>query len=153
MTDLQKFAETGLSFREPEIEQVEMPKDITMLSSEQLAEKFSALTAWADYIASQLSMAIIEERGALRARDLAENRLLVKKMGTAVRGERITLVKAQVSIDDEIVRLSDEYEIKYAVRKRIEVYLNNHERDLSLVSREITRRANDQRAFRKDYGI
>jgi hypothetical protein len=153
MTDLQKFAETGLSFREPDIEQVEMPKDITMLSSEQLAEKFSALTAWADYIASQLSMAIIEERAALRARDLAENRLLVRKMGTAVRGERITLVKAQVAIDDEIVQLSDEYEIKYAVRKRIEVYLSNHERDLSLVSREITRRANDQRAFRKDYGV
>jgi len=153
MNDLQKFAETGLSFREPEIEQVDMPKDITMLSSEQLAEKFSALTAWADYIASQLSMAIIEERAALRARDLAENRLLVRKMGTAVRGERITLVKAQVAIDDEIVQLSDEYEIKYAVRKRIEVYLSNHERDLSLVSREITRRANDQRAFRKDYGV
>jgi hypothetical protein len=74
-------------------------------------------------------------------------------MGTAVRGERITLVKAQVAIDDEIVQLSDEYEIKYAVRKRIEVYLSNHERDLSLVSREITRRANDQRAFRKDYGV
>jgi hypothetical protein len=31
--------------------------------------------------------------------------------------------------------------------------LNNHERDLSLVSREITRRTHDQRAMRKDWGV
>jgi hypothetical protein len=29
--------------------------------------------------------------------------------------------------------------------------LTNHERDLSLVSREITRRSNDSKALRKEY--
>jgi len=151
MSALEKFMDFGLEFQKPTLSQVEMPSDITLLSSEQLAEKFTALTAWADYIASQLAIAQIEERAALRAMDLAENRLLVTSMGNAARGERITLVKAQVSINDKIVALSQEYEEKYAYRKLVEMLLSNHERDLSLVSREITRRGSDQRAMRKDW--
>jgi hypothetical protein len=74
-------------------------------------------------------------------------------MGAATRGERITIVKAQISVDPTIVSLSQDYENKYAYRKMVEMLLNNHERDLSLVSREITRRTHDQRAMRKDWGV
>jgi hypothetical protein len=74
-------------------------------------------------------------------------------MGNAARGERVTLVKAQVSVDDNVVALSQRYEEKYAYRKLMEMLLNNHERDLTLVSREITRRGSDQRAMRKDWGV
>jgi hypothetical protein len=38
----------------------------------------------------------------------------------------------------------------YAYRKMVEVVANNFERDVALVSREITRRTNDFRATRKD---
>lgn len=151
MDALRKFNDIGLSFSKPQLSQVELPSDITVLSSEQLAEKFTALTAWADYIASQLAVAQIEERNALRKMDLLENRLLVSKMGTAARGERITLVKAQIAVDQDVVDLAQEYEEKYAYRKLVEMLLNNHERDLALVSREITRRGSDQRAMRKDW--
>jgi hypothetical protein len=143
----------GLDFKKPELDQVQMPADITMLSSEQLAEKFTQLTAWADYIASQLAIAQIEERAAQRSLDVAENKLLVKLMASAGRGDRITLVKAQVSVDDTVLALAQTAEEKYAYRKLVEMMLSNHERDLQLVSREITRRTNDQRANRKDYGI
>ncbi|CAB5219776.1 hypothetical protein UFOVP221_136 [uncultured Caudovirales phage] len=149
---MDKFNDIGLVFNKPSVEQVTLPPDITMLSSEQLAEKFTGLTAWADYVASQMAMAIIEERGAKNAFDFEENKQLVSKMGAAARGERITLVKAQISIDPKIQELSQAYEEKYAYRKLVEMILNNHERDLSLVSREITRRGSDQRALRKDWG-
>jgi hypothetical protein len=130
-----------------------MPADITTLSSEQLAEKFSQLTAWADYIASQLAIAQIDERAATRQLDVMENKLLVAKMAMATRGDRITLVKAQVSVDERVLDLAQILEEKYQYRKLVEMLLSNHERDLTLVSREITRRTNDQRAFRKDYGV
>jgi rRNA processing protein Krr1/Pno1 len=130
-----------------------MPSDITDLSSEQLAELFTKLTAWADYIASELAVAQITERSAQRSLDLTENRLLVERMGSSVKGERITLVKAQISLDPTLVELSGKYEEAYAYRKLVEMLLSNHERDLALVSREITRRASDQRANRKDYGF
>lgn len=146
-------ADWGLDFKKPELAQVQMPADITMLSSEQLAEKFTQLTAWADYIASQLAVAQIEERASARALDVMENKILVEKMAQPVRGERITLVKAQVSVDPRVLDLAQTAEEKYQYRKLVEMLLSNHERDLQLVSREITRRTNDQRANRKDYGF
>jgi hypothetical protein len=66
-------------------------------------------------------------------------------MGSQAKGERITAIKAEVSINPEIVQLDNDYEEKYAYRKLVEMLLTNHERDLSLVSREITRRSNDYR--------
>jgi hypothetical protein len=153
MDVLQKFADFGIEFTKPPLDQVEMPMDITDLSSEQLAEKFTELTAWADYIASQMAISQIEERSALKKLEFAENTQLVQRMGAATRGERITIVKAQISVDPTVVSLSQDYENKYAYRKMVEMLLNNHERDLSLVSREITRRTHDQRAMRKDWGV
>lgn len=153
MTALDRISSWGVHFAKPDTEQAKLPADITLLSSEQLAELFTQLTAWADYIASELAAAQINERSAHRELELTENRLLVERMGSAVKGERITLVKAQISLDPKLVELSGKYEEAYAYRKLVEMLLSNHERDLALVSREITRRANDQRANRKDYGF
>lgn len=150
---LAKLKELGLSIQKPTMAQVELPSDITLLSSEQLGEKFTALTAWADYAASQLAIAQIEERSAQRKLDFLENTLLVKKMGSAVKGERITLVKAQIATDQDVLDLSQDYEDKYAYRKLVEMMLANYERDLALVSRELTRRSNDLRSTRKEWSL
>jgi hypothetical protein len=141
----------GFTFQEPAMGQVVLPADVSELSSDQLAAKFTALTAWADYLASKLTVAVIDERRAQKALDFEENKLLVTRMGTSVRGERVTTVKAQISIDDKVVALSQDYEDKYAYRKMLEMLFNNHERDISLISREITRRANENRFTRKEF--
>lgn len=148
MSALEKFSGWGLTFSRPEGDQVTLPDDITDISSEQLGNLFTRLTAWTDYIASQVAMAQLEERAALRKKDLTENTMLIKRMGAQAKGERITAIKAEVSIHPEIIALDNDYEEKYAYRKLVEMLLNNHERDLSLVSREITRRSNDQRTYR-----
>ena len=67
-------------------------------------------------------------------------------------GEELALIKAKIDISPEINNLRDVLDVKYAYRKMLEMMLNNQERDIALVSREITRRTSDQRAFRKDYG-
>lgn len=148
-----KLNDFGMALNKPSTGQVELPHDITTLSSEQLGEKFTLLTAWADYSASQLAIAIIEERAAQKRLDFLENKLLVSKMGTAVKGERITLVKAQIAIDQDIQDLSQDYEEKYAYRKLVEMVHNNYERDIALVSRELTRRSNDLRSTRKEWSL
>jgi hypothetical protein len=153
MSALDKFQDWGLTFRKPSEQQVELPPDITMLNSEQLGEIFTRLTAWTDYIASQLVHSQLEERAAQKVLEYNENLLLVKRLGAGVKGERVTTVKAEIAVDENIVSLSNQYEEKYAYRKLVEMLLNNHERDLSLVSREITRRSNDSRALRKEYGV
>jgi hypothetical protein len=90
-------------------------------------------------------MAQLEERAALKKKDFTETTMLIKRVGSQAKGERITAIKAEVSINPEIVQLDNDYEEKYAYRKLVEMLLTNHERDLSLVSREITRRSNDFR--------
>jgi hypothetical protein len=137
----------------PEFDYVSLPHDITELSSEQLGEKFTKLTAWADYAASELAHAQISERDAQRQLSIVENTLLVQKMGTAAKGDRITLVKAQIAIDPEVLELSQTYEERYAYRKLVEMTLNNYERDLALISREVTRRSNDLRSTRKEWSL
>jgi hypothetical protein len=137
----------------PEFDYVDLPSDVTLLSSEQLGEKFTKLTAWADYASSELAHAIISERDAQRRLSIKENTLLVQKMGAQTKGERVTLIKAQISIDPDVLDLSQNYEEKYAYRKLVEMTLNNYERDLSLISREVTRRSNDLRSTRKEWAV
>ena len=154
MTDaISKLKELGLSIQKPTMEVGQLPSDITMLSSEQIGEKFTVLTAWADYASSQMAVAVIEERAAQKRLDFLQNKLLLQKMGTAIKGERITLVKAQIAVDQDVQDLSLDYEEKYAYRKLVEMMLNNFERDISLVSREVTRRSNDLRSTRKEWGV
>ncbi len=68
-------------------------------------------------------------------------------MGASAKGERVTTVKAEIAVHQDVIDLDNDYEEKYAYRKLVEMLLNNHERDLQLVSREITRR----NSTRKDY--
>jgi hypothetical protein len=90
-------------------------------------------------------MAQLEERAALKKKDYLENTMLIKRMGAHAKGERVTTVKAEIAVNEDVVALDNDYEEKYAYRKLVEMLLTNHERDLSLVSREITRRSNDYR--------
>jgi hypothetical protein len=153
MGALEKFQNWGLHFSKPSSEQVTLPEDITASNSEELGLLFTRLTAWTDYIASQFAMAQLEERAALKKKEFTENTMLMRRMNAGVKGERVTTVKAEVSVHPDVVALDNDYEEKYAYRKLVEMLLNNHERDIQLVSREITRRSNDSRATRKEYGI
>lgn len=150
MNEIDVLMQKGLDLPKPKYDQITLPPDITELSSEQLAEMFTVLTGWADYFASQLVQAQLKEREAQRALDMAESRMLITKMGSVEKGSRVTLVKAQISVDPEIVRLGDIHEERYAYRKILEMMVENQERDITLVSREITRRTNESRMGRRD---
>lgn len=137
---VEKFAGWNLQFSKPSDEQVVLPQDITEISSEELGLLFTKLTSWTDYINSQVVMAQLEERAALKKKEFLENSMLVRRMGSQAKGERVTAIKAEIAVHEDIVDLDVEYEEKYAYRKLVEMLLTNHERDLALVSREITRR-------------
>lgn len=146
---LDTLVEKGMNIPKPSYELINLPPDITSLSSEQLAEMFTILTGWADYTASQLAQAQIAERTAQRQLDLKVNRLTVEKMGAATKGDKVTLIRAQIAVDEEVVALEEALEERYAYRKLVEMMLSNQERDIMLVSREITRRTNN--TSRRDY--
>ena len=91
--------EKAIAVPKPNYELVALPPDITSLSSEQLAEMFTILTGWADYSASQLAQAQIEERSAQRALDLKVNRLTVELMSKSSKSDKVSLIKAQIATD------------------------------------------------------
>jgi fructose-specific phosphotransferase system component IIB len=137
---LDTLIEKGMNIPKPSYDLILLPPDITLLSSEQLAEMFTVLTGWADYTASRLAQGQIEERAAQRALDLKVNTLMVEKLGSATKSDKVTLIRAQIAIDDNVIKLEDRLEEKHAYRKMVEMMLSNQERDITLVSREITRR-------------
>ena len=139
--ELSPMMRGGLDLPKPAYDQAVLPPDITELSSEQLAEMFTVLTGWADYMSSQLVQAQLAERDALRKAEFAESKALVKLTTGSPKGTTVSLIKAQIDIDPDIQDLRDKYEEKYAYRKILEMMLNNQERDITLVSREISRRS------------
>lgn len=150
MSEIDLIMKKGLALPKPQYEQATLPPDITALSSEQLAEMFTILTGWADYLASQLVQAQLSEREAQRSLEMKENVMLITRMGSAAKGSTVSLAKAQIATDPEIIKLGDIYEERYAYRKILEMMLSNQERDITLVSREITRRTNESRGGRRD---
>jgi hypothetical protein len=135
----------------PETERLTLPADISSVSSDKLAELFTQLTAWADYIAAQLAFAQEDEASAERRAKYIFDKLLVEKMGNRATGDRITLVRAQVNIEPDVQEAAQLHADKTAYRKLVQMLLENHERDIALVSREITRRSNDAQATRKTW--
>jgi len=148
MSEIDVVMQRGLELPKPAYEQAVLPPDITELSSDQLAEMFTILTGWADYMASQLVQAQIAEKKAERAVEYAESMALITKTQNSPKGTTVTLIKAQIDVDPEINDLKDTYQERYAYRKILEMMLNNQERDITLVSREITRRS--QGTMRRD---
>lgn len=148
MTSVKKLEGWDIYFNRPEGEPPHLPADITDLTSENLGKLFTELTSWSDYVASQVTVAQLEERSALKKLDFEENKMLVSRMGAQTKGERVTTVKAEIAIHPTIVELSEEHEKAYIQYKFLAMLADNLERDLQLVSREITRRNNEQRTQR-----
>jgi hypothetical protein len=112
-----------------------LPENITDIDDESLMELFANLTAYLDFISFQVSLAQIDERDAERKLDQAV------AMVTANQPKALAaVIKAAALSDPSVVRLSDDHSIKYNYRKIIETMANNLERDIYLVSRELTRR-------------
>jgi hypothetical protein len=147
---VKKLKEQNIEMWPEQSRQPLMPGDISVLDSEALSELFTKLTAWSNFVAGQLAAAEVDEKYLEKRKNTLEAKLLLAKDGDKVKGERITLIKAQVNADPMIVELDEQLMKNYAYRKMVEVIANNFERDVALVSREITRRTNDIRAMRKD---
>ena len=117
-----------------------LPEDITGLDDASLMYLFTQLNVWASYCAGQLACAQIDERATQRTLDYAEATALLTgwKGGSDA---RVAVAKATVATDDEVRALRMTLDEDHAYRKLIEVLSANLERDVALVSREITRRS------------
>jgi hypothetical protein len=147
---VEKMKEQNINLWPEQDKQPPMPKDISLLESDELSALFTRLTAWSNFVAGQLAASQVDEKVLEKRRDMLEAKLLIMKDTSKVKGERVTMMKAQVMADPDFIDVEERYMNAYAYRKMLEVVYNNFERDVALVSREITRRTNDVRTGRKD---
>jgi hypothetical protein len=140
---LASLNELGFSLTaKPEYEIPVLPRDITELDDEGLMDLFVQFTQWNDHLSGAHALAIINEREAQRGLDNAEASGMLDNW-TGAKGDRITLIKAQIASSQKVQDLQHEVDVKYAFRKLIETRTLNVERDSQVVSRELTRRTSD----------
>lgn len=118
-----------------------LPQDLTEIGDEDLMVLYSKLTAYADFIAVQVSCAQVDERALEKGLSSMEAIKMLRSEGK--NENRVTFARAQVAIDPEVVDTKVKLEDTHAYRKLIETMMMNVERDSALVSRELTRRTSN----------
>jgi hypothetical protein len=123
----------------PDSEIPQVPEGLTEIGDEQLMEHFAEMTAWSGYLAVQVACAQIDERTVDRVLELAEAQALISNWGGGS-GDRVTVAKAQRSLDPYVQHQRERQAETHAYRKLVEVLAANVDRDAALISRELTRR-------------
>lgn len=104
--------------------------------------------AWADFSASQLAFAEVDENAAKAALDEKKDIILIRHMPSSEalrkREETMTRVKAEVDTHADVVELQQKFLNAYALRKLLNVTFERYDRDAALLSRELTRRTGGQ---------
>lgn len=140
---LASLNELGFSLTaKPEYDIPGLPRDITELDDEGLMDLFVQFTQWNDHLSGAHALSIINEREAQRTLDNAEAASMIKNW-TGTKGDRVSLIKAQIAASEDIQELTHNLDVKYAFRKLLETRRDNVERDSQVVSRELTRRTSD----------
>lgn len=118
----------------------ELPTDITLLGDEDLMVLYTHFVIFSDFVNTQLSCAVIDEKELDRQLSGLESAKMMKYTASAGAKASVTAVKALVEDDDDIRKLKIQHIQKYAYRKMLETLANNSERDSAVCSRELTRR-------------
>ena len=137
---LNELDRQGLSVqRQADLSQPQMPADITEISDEDLMLLYTGFSAYTDFINTQLSCAIVDERETERQIDIM-NAKKTLELSTGKSSDKVTIIRAQIAADDDMVALENKLLARYAYRKMLETMSNNCERSASVCSRELTRR-------------
>ena len=138
---------------EVDIEVPTLPHDVTELGDEELMLLYSKFTQYYDLLCTQVACAQIDERDAEKRIAMEEAKAMLATPST--KAERVAILKAQATVDPEIVKLTEAHMALYNYRKLVEMMAGNAERDTQLLSRELTRRtagANHYQSRRSIFG-
>lgn len=137
---LDELDKQGLSIdREVELDRPQMPADITDISDEDLMLLYTKFSAYSDFVNTQLSCAIVDEKELERQVNYEESMAMLRLQAQNAKST-VTSLKAMVDSDESISQMKQEHMNKYAYRKVLETLANNCERSSSVCSRELTRR-------------
>jgi len=106
-------------------------------------EHFSKQLAWQNYLATQVAKAEIEEADA-------ESFLKTKEAVVMLTGKKVTEARAERDVDENVIAARDRYLVAKAKRKLLQVTMENRDRCVNLISRELTRRVGREGSIRRN---
>lgn len=138
---LNELSDQGLAVNPNlDVPKPELPLDITGIDDEDLMILYTQFVIFSDFVNTQLSCAVIDEKELERQLSALESAKMMDYNASAGPKTSVTAVKALVEADDDIRKLKIQHIQKYAYRKMLETMANNSERDSAVCSRELTRR-------------
>lgn len=129
----------GFDFADrPEQSMPNMPTDVTSIPDPDLMDLWAQCNAWLDFAAVQVASAEVDERSAERA--LAQTQATVISEGSSAPKRSVTAAKAEAVADQRVVDAQLVLDTCYAYRKMAGTIKDRLERQIALLSRELTRR-------------
>ena len=116
-----------------------LPLRLTEETDDNLMRLLVKFTRYQDHISGELAMVEIDEQAAETKLELAKNQYLADHW-TGPSNDRVTVQKAEATLDTEVVKLTDAYAVLKAKRKLFVIMVDSMSRNAAVVSREITRR-------------
>lgn len=117
-----------------------IPARPTDLDDDELMEMWSTLTAWQNHIAGLLGLCEIDERARQSIYDMAHAEILSTNAPKNRSEGSVTMAKAETVQHPQVSEAKDKLDMAYARRKVVQMMSENLERDLFILSRELTRR-------------
>jgi hypothetical protein len=140
----------GLSLPEkPKYSVPDVPTRITEMGDAALMNLFVRHTRWRGYLSGQMALAEIEERYAEDLLARLEAEALIREWGGG-REDRVTVAKAQRTIDPAVMEAQDSLHLAYARRKLVGALMDGSEKNVAVISRELTRRVGMEPTERRD---
>lgn len=127
----------------------DVPTRITEMADEDLMNLFVRHTRWRGYLSGQLALAEIDERYAEDLLTRLEAEALIRSWGGA-REDRVTIAKAERESSPEVVEAKDKLQMAYARRKLIAALVDASDKNVAVISRELTRRVGHEPTERRE---
>lgn len=112
------------------------------LSDEEIMDIWSQLTAWADHISVHVAEAHSREKSMQKRIEALEQTYILSS-------GKVTVARAEAKTSPEMSRLVGEWLRADAYKSLMSAMANNIERDIQLLSRELTRRTSSANAGRR----
>lgn len=127
----------------PRDDMPDMPEDITELEDRDLMALYGKGVAWCNYLSVQLAAALTDEKDASSRVVAEEARVFVEESAKS----KVTVARTAVKTDasEELSHFRDRLKDKEAYRRLVEALYSSMERNVQLVSRELTRRTSSHR--------
>ena len=144
------LAKEGLHLPEKPLFKVpEIPTRITEMDDRALMNLFVRHTRWRGYLSGQQAMAEVDERFAEDHLKILEAKALIRDWGGS-KEDRIAVARAERVLDPDVQAAMDNLQLAYARRKLTGALVEASDKNVAVISRELTRRVGNEPTERRD---